>query len=184
TTVKWYRTILGAAQRHFQRKFNLPLAMVGIDPLIDATGAEQENSADETNEAMAAFRDLAHEFGCVFFVDDHAGKDIDRGARGSSAKPAKADFILTLPEKVADPSIHRTMTVKKLRNLPDGWGVDLWFEQVEVEAANGELATNLAACWGSTKGPGEKQKGGRPPRQQLSALKVLEELAAAATLRP
>jgi hypothetical protein len=177
--VKWYRTILGAAQRRFERKFGLPLAMVGVDPLIDAGGIENENDSIECNEAMKAFDAIGQEFGCLVMVNDHAGKDVERGARGSSAKPGKSHFQLTLPEKVGDPSEHRKMKIKKLRNLPDGWSVDLWFEEVEVETADGVLASNLAACWGEITRGGEettRSQVGRPPKLQRMALRVLSEL--------
>jgi hypothetical protein len=182
-TMHWYRTILKAAQVYFKWWFDLPLAFVGIDPLIDAFGAESENSAEEANEAKKAFRTLAHEFGCVFWIDDHMGKDVERGGRGSSAKPAKADFILALPEKVEDFSQPRTLTVKKLRNMPDGWGVDFSLKTIEVDAAGGKTATNLAVVWGDVvgKGEGASHKVGRPPRKQRMALRVLEQMIRNAT---
>jgi hypothetical protein len=177
-TVKWYRNILRAAQVYFKERFDLPLAFVGIDPLIDAFGAESENSADEANEAKKAFRQLAHDFNCVFWIDDHMGKDVERGGRGTSAKPAKADFVLSLPEKVEDISQPRTLAVKKLRNMPDGWGVDFSLKVVEVPTADGTLATNLAVVWGNIvgKGQGASNKPGRPPRKQRLALQALERM--------
>jgi hypothetical protein len=177
-TMHWYRTILKAAQVYFKGCFDLPLAFVGIDPLIDAFGAESENSAEEANEAKKAFRTLAHEFGCVFWIDDHMGKDVERGGRGTSAKPAKADFILSLPEKVDDFSQPRTLTVKKLRNMPDGWGVDFSLKTIEVDAAGGTTASNLAVIWGDVvgKGEGASHKVGRPPRKQRMGLRVLEQM--------
>jgi hypothetical protein len=184
--MKWYRTILGAAQRRFERKFGLPLAMLGVDPLIDAGGIEDENNSIECNEAMKAFDALGQEFGCLVLVNDHAGKDVERGARGSSAKPGKSHFQLILPEKVEDPSEHRKMKVKKLRNLPDGWSVELWFEEVEIQTADGVLASNLAACWGEISRGGEKTSPqvGRPPKLQRMALKVLSELTIKAEYTP
>jgi hypothetical protein len=181
-TVKWYQNILRAAQIYFKDRFDLPLAFVGIDPLIDAFGAESENSADEANEAKKAFRELAHDFGCVFWIDDHMGKDVERGGRGTSAKPAKADFVLSLPEKVDDFSQPRTLTVKKLRNMPDGWGVDFSLTPIEVPTADGTLATNLAVVWGNVvgKGQGASNQQGRPPAKQRMALRVLEEMIRAA----
>jgi hypothetical protein len=184
-TIKWYRDVLRAAQIYFKERFDLPLAFVGIDPLIDAFGAESENSADEANEAKKAFRDLAHEFGCVVWIDDHMGKDIERGSRGTSAKPAKADFIFTLPEKVEDIAQPRTLTVKKLRNMPDGWGVDFSLVPVEVATADGTLATNLAVVWGDivAKGQGASNQQGRPPAKQRLALQALKEMIRA-TAKP
>src|SRR5262245_26742731 len=52
SAVKWYREKLNAAQQKFQAEFNLPLAMVGIDPLIDAADFQDENDASEANRAM------------------------------------------------------------------------------------------------------------------------------------
>jgi hypothetical protein len=154
--------------------------MVGIDPLIDAADLENENDNSEANRAMKAFDDLAKEFNCLFVVNDHAGKDATRGSRGASSKPGKSHFILILPEKVESPAQRRTMTVKKLRAQPDGWGVEFWLEVEDVETEGGGTASNLAVCWGDeVQGDvvrEEKPKGGRPPRQQMAALKVLAKL--------
>jgi hypothetical protein len=178
--IKWYRKVLSAAQRTFQKRFRLPLVMVGIDPLIDAADLENENDNSEANRAMKAFDDLAKEFNCLFVVNDHAGKDATRGSRGASSKPGKSHFILILPEKVESPATRRTMTVKKLRAQPDGWGAEFWLEVEDVETEGGGTASNLAVSWGDeVRGDApreEKPKGGRPPRQQLAALKVLFQL--------
>jgi hypothetical protein len=180
--VRWYRKVLGAAQRMFQKRFGLPLGMVGIDPLIDAADLENENDNSEANRAMKAFDDLGKEFGCLFVVNDHAGKDATRGSRGASSKPGKSHFILILPEKVESPAQRRTMTVKKLRAMPDGWGVEFWLEVVDVETEGGGTASNLAVSWGDeVRGDTpqeEKPRGGRPPRQRMAALKVLAQLVA------
>jgi hypothetical protein len=178
--VKWYRKVLSAAQRTFQKRFGLPLGMVGIDPLIDAADLENENDNSEANRAMKAFDDLAKEFNCLFVVNDHAGKDATRGSRGASSKPGKSHFILILPEKVESPAQHRTMTVKKLRAQPDGWGVEFWLEVEDVETEGGGTASNLAVCWGDeVQGNATQEegpRGRRPPRQQMAALKVLAKL--------
>ena len=185
--VRWYRAVLGAATRKFQRDYGVPLVMVGIDPLVDAADFDDENSSTEGNRAMKAFDALSVEFGCIFAIADHAGKDIARGSRGTSAKPGKAHFILTLPEKVADNAEPRTLTIKKLRGMPDGWGVEHWLRLVDVETSDGELVSNLAVCWGKqVEGEKDSEAGGmeRIPRLQLRALRVLEELNRCVTLVP
>ena len=57
-----YRETLQAADYLFKTHYGVPLAMVGIDPLIDAYGAEKENSSEEANAAKGAFRKLVKEF--------------------------------------------------------------------------------------------------------------------------
>jgi hypothetical protein len=183
--IKWYREKLGAAQQLFQQKFDLPLAMVGIDPLIDAADFLDENDAAEANRAMRTFDALANELDCIFMINDHAGKDVTRGSRGASSKPGKAHFVLTLPERVADPIAHRTLTVHKVRNQAGNWGADLWFELVEVVTQDGEIVSNLACCWGDEVrgGANEENQGeatDRLPRLQAAALRVLKQLLAKA----
>jgi hypothetical protein len=187
--VEWYRTVLKAAHRYFMRKFGLPLAYVQVDPLIDAAGYDNENDNVEAHKAMLVFQKLGHELNCLFIVCDHAGKDIERGARGASAKKGKDDFQIVLPEKVDDPQARRLMTAKKLRNLPDGWGVEYWFEDVQVEVADGKLVQHQAVCWGHEYGRGEapeqpkrqqqRSNNSKLTRPQASALRVLGEVCTA-----
>jgi AAA domain len=187
--VDWYRTVLKAAHRYFMRKFGLPLAYVQVDPLIDAAGYDNENDNAEAHKAMLVFQKLGHELNCLFIVCDHAGKDIERGARGASAKKGKDDFQIVLPEKVDDPRARRLMTAKKLRNLPDGWGVEYWFEDVQVEVADGKLVQHQAVCWGAEYGRGEapeqpkrqqqRSNNSKLTRPQASALRVLGEVCTA-----
>jgi hypothetical protein len=117
SAIKWYEKVLGAGQRYFRSRFNLPLMLVGIDPLIDAGGYESENDAPEIFTCLQTFKKMGEAQKCLFWINDHAGKDVERGARGTSAKKDKPDFQLTLPEKGVEPSVSRDLTVKKLRNM-------------------------------------------------------------------
>jgi hypothetical protein len=176
--VEWYRRVLGAAHRYFMRKFGLPLVVVHVDPLIDAAGYESENDSAEGGAAMKAFVDLGHELDCIFHIADHAGKDLEKGARGTSAKHGKVDFEFILGEKVDDLSTRRNMKVKKLRNLPDGWSVVYWFKLQEVEIAGGGAATTRVVCWGEAgRNVGEDPESG-PSAMQRRALRVLGEMMA------
>jgi hypothetical protein len=170
------------------RKFGLPLAYVQVDPLIDAAGYDNENDNAEAHKAMLTFQKLGHELGCLFIVCDHAGKDLEKGARGASAKKGKDDFQITLPEKDDNPASRRLMTAKKLRNLPDGWGVEYWFEDVDVEVADGKTVQNQAVVWGREheRGAGpvpepkqgvSRRSGSKLTKPQASALRVLSELS-------
>ncbi len=187
--VKWYRDVLGAANRELMRTFGVPLGLIGVDPLVDAADFDNENDNSETNRAMKAFDALGNEFNCIVAVNDHAGKEIARGPRGGSSKPGKAHFVLTLPEKIADYTQHRLMTVKKLRGMPDGWAVEHWFELMEVEVAGGNTGTNLAVCWGQEVARGEEDAPGddeaaRLSKMELRGLRVLEVMTKAASIVP
>jgi hypothetical protein len=185
--MKWYRETLAAADRVFKKIHDVPLAMVAIDPLIDAYGAEKENSSEEANEAKKAFRTLSKEFDNLFWINDHMGKDPERGSRGTSAKPDSADFIFSLPERVADISEPRTMWVKKLRTIPGSgsFGVSFTLKPMEIEAKDGKIHSNLVVwCWGdevrrgdgATKTAWSPKKTGRPPRKPSLALDALAEM--------
>ena len=182
--VNWYRETLQAADYLFKTHYGVPLAMVGIDPLIDAYGAEKENSSEEANAAKGAFRKLVKEFLFLLWINDHLGKDIERGSRGTSAKPAGADFIFTLPERVADNNEPRAMWAKKLRNLPGSgaFGINFTLKTIQVPVRGG-TASNLAVCWGNTVSKDDSEwspkKAGRPPRKQGMALDVLAEMVSA-----
>jgi hypothetical protein len=187
--MNWYRETLSDADYVFKKNFGVPLAMVAIDPLIDAYGAEKENSPEEANEAKNAFRKLSKEFGILFWINDHMGKDVERGSRGSSAKPSGADFIFTLPDRVVDPSEPRPMWVRKLRNIPGSgaFGVNFTLKPVEVDVADGTTASNLVVVWGDEVWRGDggttwsPKRTGRPSRKPALALDVLQEMVAEQT---
>jgi hypothetical protein len=182
-TMRWYREMLRDADLIFKRRFGVPIGMVGIDPLIDAYGAEKEGAAEEANEAKRAFRKLSQEFNVLFWLNDHMGKDVERGSRGTSAKPDSADFIFALPERVADPSQLRTMWNKKLRNLPGSgaFGVNFSLVPEDVETKGGKIITNLAVTWKDRvdrNGAATRLKGLRKPSRRVQlALKALIRMA-------
>jgi hypothetical protein len=74
--------------------------------------------------------------------------------------------------------------------MPDGWAVDHWFELIEVEAAGGELVTNLAVCWGQEVARGDEDvpagddEAARLSKMELRGLKVLEAMTKAVSIVP
>src|SRR5439155_4810247 len=64
-----------------------------IDTLSRSMRGAEENSAKDMGVFVGNCERIAREFGCIVIVIHHAGKDAEKGARGSIALPAAADVM-------------------------------------------------------------------------------------------
>jgi hypothetical protein len=93
----------------------------GVDVLIVDTFAQttvgaDENSAKDVGKAIGHCRALHRATGATVVLVHHAGKDVAKGARGSSALKAACDFEL----EVTRNGFTRALRVSKLKNGQDG----------------------------------------------------------------
>lgn len=70
-----------------------PLRAIVIDTLSRSMRGADENTAADMGVFVDNCERVARAFNCVVIVVHHAGKDIDKGARGSIALPAAADVM-------------------------------------------------------------------------------------------
>lgn len=73
-----------------------PLTFVVLDTLHAAMCGADEQSAADTGHALKPLRDAVEELGLFILIVHHFGKDLDRGARGSSAFRAAVDTEIEL----------------------------------------------------------------------------------------
>jgi hypothetical protein len=70
-----------------------PLRAIVIDTLSRAVRGADENTAKDMGIFVDNCERLGREFGCIVIVVHHAGKDAEKGARGSIALPAACDVM-------------------------------------------------------------------------------------------
>lgn len=99
-----------AAMRH---RYGVGVVAIFIDTLAAAAGFTDENSAADTQKAMNCLAAVSRQTGALVVAIDHHGKTIEAGLRGSSAKIAAADCILTvLHEASSDGGIANRRLIK------------------------------------------------------------------------
>jgi AAA domain/Bifunctional DNA primase/polymerase, N-terminal len=170
-------------------QFDLPLALITVDPQGKVAGFRDEQSSSEGQVVSDAFADLAKRAGCAVLVVDHFGKDATAGLRGTSAKETNPLFILNTSEQQKDTYAKRHLEIRKMRNGQTGLVVDFWMEEIEVQvrqvvrtdtgAAVEEVAVKtLTIRWGeelrpaATTAPKAEKKEKRTPIS-ARALKIL-----------
>src|SRR5262249_39084112 len=129
-------------------QFDLPLALITIDPQTKVAGFRDEQSSSEGQIVSDAFANLAKLAGCAVLVVDHFGKDPTAGLRGTSAKETNPLFILNTSEQKKDTFARRHLEIRKMRNGPTGMVVDFWMEEMEVvvqQLVKGEAGTTAEA---------------------------------------
>jgi RecA-family ATPase len=109
---KEFLDIAKLANIEMQERFGLPLALIIVDSLAKAGGWKSENDAAETGEALAILERVCDELGCFGIATDHPGRDLSKGARGSTAKRAAVDTELHVyGDRHPDDTFHQSTHV-------------------------------------------------------------------------
>jgi hypothetical protein len=101
------RKIIAAAVEGLKERFNLPLALLGIDAMTSAALFKDAGGSSESAQVMDVLNRLAQDFEILAAVVDHFGKDVSTGTRDSSVKEDQSDSILAL---LADRALVGTVT--------------------------------------------------------------------------
>lgn len=98
------------------------LGVVIIDTLGLSAGWENENDSAEANRVMGVLKEISKATGVLVIAIDHYGKNEGSGTRGSSAKEANADVVLSCLGERADSGQvkDRRLAVRKVRGGPSG----------------------------------------------------------------
>jgi hypothetical protein len=109
-----------------QAKFGVPLRLIVIDTMLAAFDITDWNDPSQTRRVMNALAKIAEETGAVVLGVHHHGKDVTRGAAGSYALTAGADFMISvLAETNTNGDVSsRRISVTKLRDGATGWGAE------------------------------------------------------------
>ena len=92
----------------------LGCAQVWFDSLQQCTPGADENSVKDMGQVITHLKFLAREVGCFAGAIHHAGKDVEKGARGSSAWRPAVDVELYFESN----GTSGTMSVFKLKDGP------------------------------------------------------------------
>jgi hypothetical protein len=103
---EWARQI-AEYSRAVAVQFDLPLALITIDPQGRFAGFRDENSSSEGQAVNDAFTYLVQLVGCAVLISDHLGKDPSAGLRGTSAKETNPLFLLCTSEHAAARPLSR-----------------------------------------------------------------------------
>jgi AAA domain len=163
-------------------KFGLPLRLIVIDTMLATFDIQDWNNPAETRRVMNTLARISEETGTATLGVHHHGKDVSRGAAGSYALTAAADFVLSVfadtnPDGMVS---NRRLSVTKLRDAPTGWSCEFDLKPYKIGTDDeGEDMMSafvdpktITACFG--KSVGSKTK--KTPTQSLSAfIKALQE---------
>lgn len=131
--------------------------LIVVDTYAQTTVGGDENSAKDTGRAVAACRALHRHTGATVLLVHHAGKDVARGARGSSSLKAACDFEL----EVTRDGEHRQLKVSKLKGGQDGPVYPFRLATVEVgKDDEGDPITSCVVEAAEARG----KTSGRTPR--------------------
>jgi len=176
-------------------QFDLPLALITVDPQAKVAGFRDEQSSSEGQIVTDAFFHLEKLAGCPVLVVDHLGKDPSAGLRGTSTKETNPLFILNTSEQQKDTFAKRYLEVRKMRNGMTNVAIDFWMEdamvstQQIVKDENGVITVEqvtvktLAIRWGdklrATTNIKEAEKGARKSASiSEQALSILHNMIA------
>lgn len=109
--------------------YNDRTALIIIDTMAQTTTGADENSAKDMNIALKYLEQLRAATNCAAHLIHHAGKDEDRGARGSSTLKAALDVQF----QVSREGDNRLFWVVKMKDGIDGYGWNFKLETVELE---------------------------------------------------
>lgn len=118
---------------------NTPLAAVVVDTLARAMPGADENSAQEVGLVIAACDWLRNELDCAVIPVHHSGKDIARGARGTSALRGAWDTAL----EITGTGTRTVMTVVDQKEGESGQRLAFRMEKIAVGIGRSSLVPML-----------------------------------------
>jgi RecA/RadA recombinase len=164
-----------AAAAEFAKE-GLPLSLVILDTIAAAAGWTNENDAAEAAAAIRVLKAMADAAGCLVLAIDHHGKTAESGQRGSSAKAAGAESVLSvLCDREQNGTVtNRRLALHKVRAAPAGREVSFDLQQVTIgEDVKGRPVTTCVVDW---QDRGTTATVDRMSRAATAALGILGEL--------
>jgi len=114
------------------------LLLIIVDTLARHAVGVDENSAEKLGVLISAYDELAEEMDCSVLFIHHAGKDGDRGMRGSTALSGAVSTIIRC-EKEGD---ELTLWCEKQRGAPEFEPIGFQYRQVNGSAVLNSVLAN------------------------------------------
>ena len=147
--------------------------LVVIDTLAQTTPGANENTSEDMGKALAAVKRISAEVAAMVLVIHHAGKDLDRGARGWSGLKAAADVQIAVGRPGGGD--ERVVRLEKSKDGLDGIEYPFRLDSVYLgEDGDGDAITSCVVQWQD-----RKPKAWKPTGQwQKLVIAAIEELTA------
>jgi hypothetical protein len=114
------------------------VGLVTLDTIARSMGPGDENSVRDIMQFMANAEMIGRALGCVVVVVHHIGKDLSRGARGSSALKAALDAEILVQGLDGE----RTMTVTKAKDGEAGLIAKFVLDVVDISRSSDRRVTS------------------------------------------
>lgn len=127
-----------------ERLLDLPVKprLIAVDTLARSFGSGNENDAKDMNAFVAACDYIASRLDAFVLAVHHAGKDTERGARGSSVLRAAADVEISVKRGLGEMSA--IVRVTKQKDAEEGRPLSVRMVPAEaVHKATGEVIASL-----------------------------------------
>ncbi|MGL5097478.1 MAG: AAA family ATPase, partial [Planctomycetia bacterium] len=150
--------------------------LIAVDTLARSFGSGNENDAKDMNAFVAACDHIASRLDAFVLVVHHAGKDTERGARGSSVLRAAADVEISVKRGLGDMSA--IVRVTKQKDAEEGRPISVRLVHAEcVHAATGEVITSLVpvVSEASDEADDTPRDPGRLGKNERAILEILDE---------
>jgi hypothetical protein len=122
------------------RAFGTP-AVIFIDTLARTSAGANENSAEDMNKVLANCQAIYKATGALVVLIHHAGKDLSKEIRGSSAIKAAADAVIDVNKMTEE---MRAVHISKLKGGRDGGHYP--FALSIVPLREGEHGVSIDSC--------------------------------------
>ncbi|TKB49934.1 DNA primase [Ferrimonas sediminicola] len=145
------------------------VGLIILDTLARCFAGADENKTADMNQFIAKCDELRRRTGATVLVVHHSGKDAEKGARGSSALRAAADFEFSV-KRTEDDQLAAWLACTKMKD--DGGASDMAFPLRVVELftdSDGDPVTSLVV---SDEGyvPETQDEVKEPPSKNQTAL--------------
>lgn len=126
-----------------------------IDTLSRSIPGVEENSAKDMSQVIENCHALGRATGCMVIVIAHAGKDSERGVRGSSTLRAAADFELSVTRHLE--TQWRCLKLTKAKDDIDGAEFGFTLSSVEVG-----VDEDCETVWSAVAVPSDERPADKP----------------------
>jgi hypothetical protein len=118
--------------------YDIKPSLLAIDTFMSATDLKDANDAAEAQKVLNMLLQFAHEMNVFVLAVDHEGKDPTRGVRGTSAKHAGVDVVLSIRGTIEEgkPPSDLRLILSKLRG-GGSWTVPFHLQQFDMPTTRG-----------------------------------------------
>lgn len=118
--------------------------LIVLDTVARTFGNGDENSQKDMNAFVAACDKLKAATGATVMVVHHSGKDVEKGARGSSVLPGAVDVSIAVSRKGDLVTLQNRAPFGKMKDAEEFDDINLMSHQIEVgETKDGKPITTL-----------------------------------------